>query len=119
MPTEGAMTFVRSLERDEDLQGKLKSIEADTKEALVKEVARVAAEAGFILTSDEVGAIVKEESEVTDAQLDHVVGGIMNIAPTPGTVPPVPKPPSSTYGVSGTTTIGGTPFVVLTIPGGF
>jgi predicted ribosomally synthesized peptide with nif11-like leader len=127
MPTEGASAFVQSVQRDEDLQKKLGAIEAETKEAMLKEVARIAEEAGFILTSEEVAATVKEESEVTDAQLDHVVGGLTRPAPLSSTPTPVAPTPDGdtggvvaghTYTVCGTINIDGDTYVVLRNPWG-
>lgn len=127
MPTKRAQEFLLRLQADRDLQVKVSAVEANSKEAMVDELARIASEAGFRLTHDELAATVKDESEVADSQLEHVVGGMTNLSSSPiETVPlateseqePTGVTPSHAYTVSGTFDVGGTSYVVLRNPWG-
>jgi predicted ribosomally synthesized peptide with nif11-like leader len=121
MPDESAAAFARKVREDQDLQNRLKAIEADTKEAMLAAVARIASDAGFPLTSDQLTAVVKDESEVTDVQLEGVVGGVTSIASAPLAAPPQPAPesvPGHAYTVLGTYEADGSSYVVVRNPWG-
>lgn len=127
MATEGAKAFIYKLQEDKELQERLSRVQAETREALVHAMAEVATDAGFQISGEELAAWVKDESEVTDAQLDQVVGGLVSLSSLPtNTIPIMPAtdegastPTSShAYTVTGTYDADGETYVVLRNPWG-
>ena len=90
MSVQNIRAFWEKAQQDPALQQQLREIKGDAKEAVVADIVRVAAEAGFSFTAQEYEATVKEDlarrhaaGELFDEELSSVAGAS---APSPGCV---------------------------------